>query len=254
MPSSIALVRSPSPAFTQALSNHPDKKSIDFSRALEQHRGYVQALLDLGVDVRELGPLDAFPDSTFVEDNAVVFEDCAVLCTMGAESRRGELFYTQSILQPMIRVERLQPPAYLDGGDVLQTENTVFVGMSQRSNPPSIDALAPFTKKKVVPVPVLKGLHLKTAASYLGSNIILLDPECVDAQAFGDCELIRVNPDESYAANCLKVGDSVLVAKGFPKTRAQINQRGLDTREVEMSEFEKADGGLTCLSLFLPGT
>ena len=252
MPSSIALVRPPAASFTQALSEHPQKNSIDIPRVQEQHRAYVQALKDLGVDVHELEPLEAFPDSTFIEDNAVVFEECAVLCAMGAESRRGETFYTQPALKSAIRIEVLEPPAYIDGGDVLQTEDTVFVGLSQRTNPPALDALARFTKKNVVPVPVLKGLHLKTAASYLGERVILLDPECVDAKAFGDCELVFVDPEESYAANCLKVGNTVLVAQGFSKTKARIERRGLETREIPMSEFEKADGGLTCLSLFIP--
>ncbi len=252
VPSAIALVRPPSPSFYNALSSHSDKHSINIERAREQHRYYVTALKKLGVAGRELAPLDAFPDSTFVEDNAVVFEDCAVLCTMGAESRRGETFYTQGVLDPLIRLEKLEAPAYLDGGDVLQTEDTVFVGLSQRSNPPAIEALAQFTKKKVVPVRVLKGLHLKTAASYLGQNTILLDPECVEVDAFGNKDFIRVDASESYAANCLKVGNTVLVAQGFPDTRARIESLGLDTLEIPMGEFEKADGGLTCLSLFLP--
>jgi len=161
MSSFIALVRPPSLSFSRALSEHPEKNTIGISRAREQHRDYVQALRDLGVDARELEPLEAFPDSTFVEDNAVIFEDCAVLCSMGAESRRGETFYTKTSLESLIRMETLKSPAYLDGGDVLQTEDTVFVGMSQRTNPPSVEALAPFTRKKIVPVPVLKGLHLK---------------------------------------------------------------------------------------------
>jgi len=247
----LALVRPPAPSFVNALSSHSEKKSIDFDQALDQHRGYVEALRKTGITVTRLEPLDAFPDSTFIEDNAVIMEDRALLTFMKEESRHGETKHTQEPLGKHLPVEILSPPVLIDGGDILQTESTVFVGQSQRTNRQAAEALSQFTRKKIVPVPVHRGPHLKTFASYLGKNVLVIDPTSVDPSAFETFERIEVREEERYAANCLAVGNHVLMPEGFPDLAGSIAEHGFEVIPLAMSEFEKADGGVTCLSLVL---
>ena len=248
----IALVRPPAPTFIDALSRHAGGDAIDYDRALAQHRAYVEALNSRGVEVQALDPLDAFPDSPFIEDNAIVLDGLALLSSMGADSRRGETLHTKPALERFLKVEVLEPPVYIDGGDVLQIGRTLFVGQSTRTNPPAVEAIARFTDRPVVPVTVQDGLHLKSAVSHLTDNLLLIDPERVDPTPFGAYEHIHVDPDERDAANCLTIDRTVLMPEGFPKTRGRIERRGLQVRELAMSEFQKADGGLTCLSLLIP--
>lgn len=246
-----ALVRPPAPSFVHALSNHSEKKSIDFDRAVDQHRDYVEALQKAGVAVTRLEPLNGFPDSTFIEDNAVILEDRALLSAMKEESRKGETKHIRGPLERHLPVEILVPPAQIDGGDVLQTESTVFVGQSQRTNQQAAEALSKFTRKKVVTVPVHRGPHLKTFASYLGKNVLVIDPTSVEPSAFETFERIEVREEERYAANCLAVGGRVLMPEGFPDLAGRIAEHGFEVIPLAMSEFEKADGGVTCLSLIL---
>lgn len=247
-----ALVRPPAPSFVRALSRQSERNTIDFHRAAAQHRAYVDALKNLGVEVLMLEPLDAFPDSTFIEDNAIILGRLALLSSMGAESRRGETLYTKPALEKLLEVEVLEPPVYIDGGDVLQIGGTIYVGQSTRTNPPALEAIARFTDRPVVPVTVQDGLHLKSAVSLLGDHLLLIDPEQVDPAPLGGFEHIYVDPVERYAANCLAIGRTVLMPEGFPKTKRLVERRGLEVRELAMSEFQKADGGLTCLSLLIP--
>ena len=147
----LALVRPPAPSFVDALSHHSEKKSIDFDRVVDQHRGYVAALRQAGVTVTCLEPLDGFPDSTFIEDNAVILENRALVTAMKEKSRAGETEHIREFLEKHLPVEILTPPVVIDGGDILQTESTVFVGQSQRTNRQAAEALSQFTQKKWCP-------------------------------------------------------------------------------------------------------
>ena len=244
-----ALVRSPSKNFSQALSEHPEATSINFPKARQQHTAYCEALQTAGLTVEILEPLDAFPDSVFIEDNAVILEGRAVLCSMKATSRQGEVSFLADALQSRLPVLRLQPPVFIDGGDILQTEDILFVGQSQRTNKEAVTALQSLTSKQVVPVRVKKGLHLKTSVNSLGRNLLTINPSHIETEPFRNFEWIEVDEEEDYAANCLTVGNSVILPAGFPKLEQRIQAHGLSTLPVEMSEFQKADGGVTCLSL-----
>lgn len=246
-----ALVRPPSPNYINALSGHPDAGSIDLKKARQQHAAYCQALAQAGVTVERLEPLDDFPDSVFIEDNAVILEGRAVLCSMKEAGRKEEVSFLADTLQSRVPVMRLQPPVFIDGGDVLQTENTVFVGLSQRTGQEAVEALQSLTPKPVIPVPVKKGLHLKTSVSFLGNNLLVIRPTGVEAGCFKKFEWIEVEEDQAYAANCLAVGDSVILPAGFPQLEQRIGQHGFKTLPVVLSEFQKADGGVTCLSLVM---
>jgi dimethylargininase len=246
-----ALVRRPSQSFTNALSEHPEVTSINVQKARQQHAAYCEALQTAGLDVEVLEPLDDFPDSVFIEDNAVILNGRAVLCSMKAASRRGEVNQLADALQSRLPVLRLHAPVFIDGGDVLQTEETVYVGQSQRTSPEAIEALQSLTPKQVVPVQVKKGLHLKTSVSFLGKNLLVINPSQIETEPFRDFEWIEVDEDEVYAANCLTIGTNVILPAGFPKLEQRIQAHGFSTFPVDMSEFQKADGGITCLSLLI---
>jgi len=246
-----AWVRSPSKNFPQALSKHPEVTSIDIQKTQQQHTTYCEALKTAGLTVDVLEPLDDFPDSVFIEDNAVILERRAILCSMKEASRQKEVSFLENILQPRLPVHRLQAPVCIDGGDVLQTEDTVFVGQSRRTNREAVKALQSLTSKQVVPVQVKQGLHLKTSVSALGNNLLAINPSHVEIEAFRDFEWIEVDEEEAYAANCLAVGNFVILPAGFQKLEQSIQAHGFSTLPIDMSEFQKADGGVTCLSLLI---
>ncbi len=246
-----ALVRPPSRNFVHALSEHPDAGSIDFQKAQQQHAAYCEVLKTAGLIVEVLEPRDDIPDSVFIEDNAMILEGRAVLCSMKETSRQGEVSSLADALQSRLPVLRLQAPVFIDGGDVLQTEKAVFIGQSQRTSAEAIEALQPLTSKPVIPVAVKKGLHLKTSVSTLGGNLLVINPSHVETEPFRNFEWVEVDDDEAYAANCLAVGENVILPAGFPKLEQRIGQLGFKTLPVALSEFQKADGGVTCLSLLI---
>ncbi len=247
-----ALVRKPGLNFPQALSEHPGKNNIDLATALYQHEAYVKALQQAGGKVEYLPTQDQLADATFVEDAAIVLEDKFLLCPMKELSRQAEVQSTAAILKTYRDCITMDSPATLDGGDVMDTPDTVFVGLSKRTNLRAIQALSKLTSKKVVPVAVTKGLHLKSAATFLGNNLLIIDPTRVDASNLKQFDWIEVSESESYSANCLALGKTVLMPARFPNVRDKIQAQGRETIELEMSEFEKADGSITCLSLIIP--
>ena len=250
MQSFTALVRPPGARFSQAISGHPQKKGIDQPKALIQHQNYVDALKQVGGKILSLPPEDLLPDSTFVEDTAFVFGETAFLCSAKEETRRNEVESVAKALNDHLKIINLEP--YIDGGDILNTPQALYIGLSTRSNERAIQFLSQKIGKKIISVPVVKGLHLKSAVSYLGNNVLLIDPERVENDAFKNFQWIEVEEKDSYAANCLALGNQIIMPAGFPTIREKIIQHGFETVELEMSEFEKADGGVTCLSIILP--
>jgi dimethylargininase len=244
-----ALVRPPSINFVNALSAHAEASSINFQKARQQHAAYCEVLKTAGLAVEILEPLDAFPDSVFIEDNAVILEDRAILCSMKEANRQGEVSFLADAFQSRLPVLRLQAPVFIDGGDVLQTEKAVFVGQSKRTSTEAIEALQSLTPKPVIPIVVKQGLHLKTSVSTLGKGLLIINPAHVETEPFRNLEWIEVDEEETYAANCLAVGENVILPAGFPKLEQRIQEYGFSTLPVEINEFQKADGGVTCLSL-----
>ena len=251
MSTPIALVREPGISFVNALSEHSLKHTIQFARAKDQHRQYAHVLTQLGTDVIFLEALEEYPDSVFVEDTAVVTDETTYLCSLREKSRRGETDSLLPQLETTRKVEILKPPIFVDGGDVLQTERTVFIGLSNRTNQEAIDYFRFHLDRKVVSVPVNRCLHLKTAATYLGKNVIVADPSKIDTSVFSDFNVIEIPSKEHYATNTLALGDRVILPAGFPKLSQVLRNRGFEVFHVNMSEFEKANGGVTCLSLII---
>ena len=242
-----ALVRPPGTSFAKAISSHPQKNEINHVKALSQHQNYVHALKQMGGKILSLPPEDSLPDSTFVEDTAFIYEKKAFLCSSSEKSRRNEVESVAKALKEHLEILQLVP--FLDAGDILNTPEVVFAGLSKRTDTKAVWFLSERINKRVVPVTVTEGLHLKSSVSYLGKNVLLINPGRVDANPFKNFKWIEVKEKDSYAANCLAVENQVLMPKGYKGINRQICQHGFETIELEMGEFEKADGGITCLSV-----
>ncbi|HMI31660.1 MAG TPA: arginine deiminase family protein [Candidatus Limnocylindrales bacterium] len=253
-----AIVRPPSARLASGITTS-SLGAPDIPRALEQHREYVAALERAGVRVTLLDPDPEHPDSTFVEDTAVVCGDAVILTRPGAPSRRGEVDSVRSVLEPLFkRIHAISAPATLDGGDVLDVEDRVLIGVSERTNDEGSRQLAGFLAREGIASSTLdiRGapglLHLKTGISSLGSSRVLaVETLRIQAEAMG-LEVVVVPPEEAYAANCVLVNGHLLLAAGFPTAERALLNLGLATLTLEMSEFQKMDGGLSCLSLRLP--
>jgi len=245
----IAFVRRPGYSFTQVISSHPEKHTIDIKRACSQHQCYVSALEENRVKVITFPALEDYPDAPFVEDTTVVFDHVAVACSNKKKSRQGEGKSIHEEIKKYRRLETLPKSVTLDGGDVLHAEGKLFVGISSRTNLQAVDALAKFAKKPVVPVEVTNGLHLKTVATYLGKNILALDSSSLKTKALDKFKWIETGESDRFAANCLAIGNTVLIAAGSKNLANKIRKEGFKTIELDLSEFEKANGGPTCLSI-----
>ena len=224
-------------------------------RALAQHAAYCSALVAAGVDVALLEPDERYPDSPFVEDTAVVACGRALLTRPGAASRRGEVGAVRDALARFFgRIETIAEPGTLDGGDVCETEETVYVGISERTNRSGAEQLAAWLAaagKRTVAVDMseIEGLlHLKSGLAYLGEGIFLATA-ALAARVDLPGEIIVPRASEEYAANAVRVNDGVLVPEGYPALREAIEARGLRTVALDVSEYRKMDGGLSCLSI-----
>jgi dimethylargininase len=247
-----AIVRKPSPALARCELTYLTRQPIDLDRAGTQHAAYVAALGARGLEVVILPPEPELPDAVFVEDTAVVVDECAVMTRPGAESRRPEVDSIARALAPWRPLVRMQSPATLDGGDVLRVGRTFFVGRTARTNDEGIrqlaDALAPhgYDVQAVTPDGCL---HLKSAVTYVGLETVLVNPEWVDVGLFGRWQCVPVATGEPHGANALLAGDVVHVAASAPLTRRKLDALGFTTAAIDTSEFEKAEAALTCLSL-----
>ncbi len=250
-----AMVRPPSANFAAGLTC-ADLGQPDFARALDQHARYCATLAQCGLALTHL-PSDAdFPDSTFVEDTAIVTQRFAILTRPGAESRAGEVARIEPTLRAVFqRVHAITAPGTLDGGDVCQVGNHFLIGVSQRTNEDGARQLGRILAQEgctstAVDIRGPRGmLHLKSGVSHLGDGRIALLDALAQHDAFRGYEIVRVMRGEGYAANLLRLNDHLVIAAGFPKFEASVRALGYDVIALDMSEFRKMDGALTCLSL-----
>jgi dimethylargininase len=262
----LALTRSVPASISRCELTHLEREPIDYARAVAQHAQYEAALTDLGCRVERLPEAPDLPDSVFVEDAAVVFDDLAVLMRSGAVSRRPEVGAMTAALAPHRPLAFIEAPGTMDGGDVLVTPGRVFVGISGRTNEEAVRQLRALMAPhgfEVLGVPVTGCLHLKSAVTLVsvppgggGSEneakaVLVINRRWIDAGLFGGFELIDVDPSEPAAANVLRVGDSVICADAHPRTRERLSVRGFVTQSVPAGELAKAEGGVTCCSVLL---
>jgi len=229
-----------------------DNERIDVKLAKRQHAEYCNALRKLGLKLIWVKGDNALPDSCFVEDTAVIFEDKAVICNMKVESRANEVVEVARVLEKLKDIHCIKPPATIDGGDVLRIENRVFVGLSTRTNLNAVNQLGRIlekTKLKIFPVKVQNVLHLKSACTYLGNHCVILSRRHFNTDILRDYKRIVALKGEEYSADCLTVNGTVLMAAGYPRTKKLVENQGFPVKELDVSEFRKGGGALTCLSI-----
>jgi dimethylargininase len=227
---------------------------IDHDRAVLQHQAYCRMLRQCSATVRTLDVNRDLPDCVFIEDTAIVLDEVAVLTSMGAPSRRAEPAGIESELRKYRPVERIELPATIEGGDVLRVGRKLLVGLSSRTNLAGVKALDAIARRfgyEVTPVPVRACLHLKSACAALPDGRLLVNPEWLDARALEGFELVRVLDAEPDAANVLLVGQQVCLPAAHPQTADLVGRLGFTVQTVDVSEFAKAEGCVTCLSLLL---
>lgn len=250
-----AVVRPPAANFDGGLTS-VDLGKPDFELALRQHEAYCQALEECGLKLTRLAADERHQDSTFVEDTAVLTPRGAVICRPGAVSRLGETEEIEGVLrQDCKRIYTIRAPGTVDGGDVCEAGDHFFIGLSRRTNEAGATQLAAFLAElgyssTLIDIRGLSNiLHLKSGIAYLGQSRIVIIDELKDRKEFSGYDLVHVNAEEAYAANCLVVNDRVLIAAAFPDLQRQLQRLDYKTIVLEMSEFQKMDGGLSCLSL-----
>ncbi len=249
-----ALTQLPSPRLAEGQRTHLDRVPIDMDRALCQHAGYCDVLRACGARVETLMVNVDEPDGVFIEDTAVVLDELAVLGSMGTAARLREPTRIEPVLQRYRMVRHLDPSATLEGGDVLRVGRTLFVGLSCRTNRAGILALARLVVPHgytVRPVAVTGCLHLKTACTALPDGRLLINPAWLALHDLAGIALLPVPAEEPWAANTLPVGDTVLMPAGYPRTAELLAGQGFTVRPVDLSEFGKAEGSVTCLSLWI---
>jgi len=244
-----ALVREVSRSLAQCELTHLQRQTFNLARARRQHAAYVEAIASAEVEVRILPEAPDLPDSSFVEDPVLIFDELAIACRPGALSRRPEVALLMREVASLRSVQAITAPGTLEGGDVLRIGRKLFVGLSSRTNREGIDQLtrivAPFGYE-VTAVGVKKCLHLKSAVTSPADGVVLANPDWVDVSVFADLEVMATPAEEPWAANTLRVNERVLVAASFPRSADLLAARGLDVQQLDMSELQKAEAGLTC--------
>ncbi len=245
-----AIVRRPGPNLGDGITTS-SLGLPDYEKALEQHGAYCNALESYGLELIKLESDPDFPDCHFVEDTAVVTDKVAVISRPGDQRRRGEEAEIAGLLAEYRPLEHIESPGTLDGGDVLEVDGRVFVGLGGRTNKNGARQLKAILEPhgfEVVTVPVGPMLHLKSGVNYAGGALAVTG-EMASSKVFAEYKKVNIPPEESYAANCLFVNGRLIIAMGFPKARRLLGGLGHETIELDMSEFMKMDGGLTCLSI-----
>lgn len=252
MISKYAIVRNVAKTYDNCVKPNKPGKQIDVLLARAQHQSYCQALKDLGLKLINIEADSRFPDCCFVEDPAIVIEDTAIITRLGVKSRTGEERAVAKVLKCYKTIRWIKPPGTIEGGDVLKIGRKIYIGLSERTNQSAIKqvrAIAAGYGYEVIPVRVRGMIHLKTGCTYLGNNYVTMVKGKVDEKPFAGYKKIVIPKAESYSANCLAINGTVLMPEGYPKTKRLIKNAGFKTRELDMSEFRKGGGSLTCLSI-----
>ena len=247
-----AIVRQPGRSVINGLSTS-NLGLPDFPRLLQQHNQYRRILESCGVELIVLDSLELFPDSCFIEDTAVVNPDLAILTRPGASTREGEVKEIESTIRHLFpRVEQITALGTMEGGDVLQIGNQYYVGLSARTNREGANQFRAFEEDVgygVEIVPLKEMLHLKTGVNAVDDHTVLVAGEFRSSPIFAAYDRIEVPLEEAYAANCLNLNGTIIIPAGFPNILRRLQEHGYRVKTVEMSEFQKIDGGLSCLSL-----
>jgi len=260
-----AITKKPGKSFVYAINDWYGKSTqgnsgkINLGKTLKQHAKYTNMLKDLGVEVKVLSADESYPDGCFTQDPMLVYKNSALKLKQFAKTRQGEgNSLAKEVKNGGIKVNKMKND-FCDGGDVLVVDElkTVWCGTSERTNIAGFKEIKKFYTKfkfEVIPVPVINCLHLMTAITYLGKNHFLVS-SLLDENLWklfkvnANVKFVKVPEEENYAVNIININNTIIMPKGYPKTKKLIKKSAFEIKELEMSEFEKADGGITCLSL-----
>lgn len=248
-----AFVRPPSDTYVKCVSSNPGKGNIDVRLARDQHRTYVSTLKESGIEVIELPPIEEYPDSVFMQDPALLGSSRSIVGRFGEVTRRGEV---KALIDDLARqravvgaLNLVNAPGTLEGGDVVVTDMGIFVGNSKRTNSSGIEQLKDFLVNQHVRGVRTELMHLLCGCSYLNKGTMIIAPDLVNPDLFPGFRFIKIPEHEAYAADALYIGGGkVLIPVGFPTTVAKLKDAGYRPVEIDVSEFRKGDGGVTCLS------
>ena len=246
-----AITRRPGKTFDRGITTS-NLGAPSYDLILKQHALYLKTLNSIGLEVIELDPQPDYPDAHFVEDTAVVISEVAVITRPGAVSRRGEEETIAEVLRRYREIEHIQAPGTLDGGDVLMIGNHFLIGISERTNPEGAKQLGGILEKygkTWTAIQVGAGLHLKSSVNHVAKNSILVTQDFTSHEALNAYDKIIVDEEAQYSANTLWINDHLLMPRGFPDTKTKLKSLGLPIIELDVSEMQKMDGGLTCLSI-----
>jgi len=247
-----AIVRTPCEEMINGLSNS-NLGRPDYNEALEQHSRYIDALRSCNLEVIVLDADDNYPDSVFVEDTALLTPQCAIITNPGAPSRRGEVYEISEILKSYFNdIEHIQAPGTVDAGDIMMAGSHYYIGLSQRTNNDGANQASKILFKYGMTssiIPIKNVLHLKSGIACIENNNLVACSDFKKNAEFQQFNIIEVDEDESYAANCVWINGTVLIAQGYYKIKRAIQSCGYQIIELNVSEFRKLDGGLSCLSL-----
>ncbi len=244
-----ALVREPGDSYPGCISSHPLRHTVDVSRARAQHTLYCEALSDLGLEVIHVPRDDLHPDSCFIEDNAVVHGGKALICRMARDSRRGEEEGVEGVLREYKSVKRAEVPATVEGGDVIHLPDHLISGVTQRTN---LEGVIQMREWLGVPVDTIEDpniVHIKSYVTYLGRGTMIATKKYVNHPALERFRVLLTPEREEYAADTLAVGDAVIMPAGLTRTHEMVREAGFNVIPLDVSEFEKCEGAVTCLSI-----
>jgi len=248
-----AITRAVSPALAECELSFIERNPIDMTKACAQHHAYEAALASLGARVISLPAEAELPDSMFVEDPAIVLEELAVVFPLGTETRRREAESLAKAISPFRKIESVKLPGTVEGGDILRVGRKLFAGLTARTNEEGIAQLRGIVQPygyEVIAVPVTGCLHLKSAVTHLGNNVLLANRTWFDAAPFaGEFEWVDVDPAEPHAGNALALNGTILFPASFPRTLARIEAKRFRVMPLDIAELQKAESGLTCSSL-----
>jgi len=244
-----ALVREPGNLYTSCLSEHPLHHTVSLKKARQQHAKYCETLLELGLELMYVPRDDNHPDSCFVEDNAVIENGKALICRMAKTSRRGEQTEVAAVLEMEMPIKWAITPAFIEGGDVIHVEGKLISGISGRTN---YEGVAQMQEWLNVPVSTIFDpniMHLKSYVTYLGKGIMIATEKYAHHPALEGYNILIPPAKDEYAADTLSVGETILMAAGYDTTQTMVREAGFDVISMDVSEIQKCDGALTCLSI-----
>jgi len=248
-----AIVRTPGKSIVEGLTDSKALGTPNYEQSIIQHQLYIDSLKKCGLDVLVLEPCEEYPDSTFLEDVALITPNCAVITRPGVHSRRGEVKEIESVLRNrFINIEAIVAPGAIEGGDIMMVGNHYYIGLSNRTNLEGARQIIKILNEYGMSgstISLNENLHLKTGLAYLENNNLVVSGEFINNAIFERYNSIEIPKIESYAANCIWINGSVIIPTGYPVTKEKIMNAGYLAIETDVSEFQKLDGGISCLSL-----